>query len=193
MNKRIIKNENLKSKNVEISEIPSNTLLMHPISTTLVKPSINPMCLTKYNLNNNKLSLINNYKCQSGVNNYNKYMYVPPIGISSNDLLIIYDIRSIDNLNDWITNNIETSNEFTINRILNCFLKNNYETLKLYNNILENIYYKILNKFHYEYIDKIKEKDIKNFIDYWIDEHNENEFSLNLLEDMINYIIKKYK
>ena len=36
-------------------------------------------------------------------------------------------------------------------------------------------------------------KEIKEYIDYWINKNNNTQFLLNLLTDFINYFIKKYK
>ena len=124
-------------------------------------------------------------------------MYLPPIGFSSSDILQIYNIESIDSLDKWIQENIENKNYITINRVLNCWIKNNFDTLKNYNNFLEKIYNKLL----YQYFLKSKtqkinetetNKEIKNFIDYWINKYNGSEFNLDLLEELLNYYKKKY-
>ena len=201
MNKRIIKNENFNftSKNNEISQVPINSQVLHPISTVWVQnKSTNPFCLTKFNLDNkNNLNILNEYKCKTNVDNYKKNMYLPPIGFSSSDILQIYNIESIDSLDKWIQENIENKNYITINRVLNCWIKNNFDTLKNYNNFLEKIYNKLL----YQYFLKSKtqkinetetNKEIKNFIDYWINKYNGSEFNLDLLEELLNYYKKKY-
>ena len=36
-------------------------------------------------------------------------------------------------------------------------------------------------------------KDIKNYIDYWFDKKDPNEFDFDLLNDMIDHITIKYK
>ena len=205
MNKRFIKPNlhTFSSHSNEIITLSSNSQLLHPITLDWIDNSniVNPKCLTKAHFKDNKyLSILNNYKCKSNVNNYKKYMYVPPIGISSIDILQIYDINSIDSLHTWITTNVDTLTFYTINRVLNSWIKNNYDTLKIYNNFLEKIYNKLLLKYlKLEILKQIKNetidinKDIKYFIDYWIEKNNTLAFDFNLLEDMIVYVQKKYK
>ena len=188
MNKRIIKNENIKNfKNV-----------LNPEPLQLNKTN-NPVCLTKFNYDNNKLNNNNNYKCNIESNdNYKKNLYIPPLGISTADILKIYNINSIDSLNDWITDNFETFNLFTLNRVINCWIRNNLDVLKISNNALESIYSKLIQKqFSTSYLEKLEQnninKEIKDFIDYWIEKNNNIDFHFNLFEDLCNYIVKKFK
>jgi len=126
-----------------------------------------------------------------------------PFGILSSDILQIYKINSIDDLLDYIDTNVKIENILTINRILNCWIYNNYNILKQHNDILEQIYKKIIYayiKYFNIDIELIIEKknininkEIKEYIDYWINKNNIKIFSLNLLTDFINYFIKKYK
>ncbi len=199
MNKRIIKNESFSSRNVEINQVPVNNQLLHPISSIWVQnKSTNPFCLTKFHLDKkNNLNILNEYTCKTNVNNYKKYMYLPPIGFSSSDILQIYEISSIDDLSRWISDNIENKNYITINRVLNCWIKNNFDTLKNYNNFLEKIYNKLIQ--HYFLKGQIKKfseseinKEIKDFIDYWTNKYSGSEFNLDLLEELLIYIKKKY-
>jgi hypothetical protein len=202
MKKRLIKNE-------EIINLKKNSKLLHPITgeplTNIDKDNI---CLTKFKYSpNNAITTYNSYKCINNLDNYNKYMYTPPIGISSSDLLKIYSINNnIDDLDNWINNTLNESirpNYFTINRIMNAWIKNNFDTLKSYNNILEKIYYNLLQLYlDSDIINKIDKddiytfknikKDIKNYIDYWFNKKNPNEFDFDLLTDIIEHIKLKY-
>jgi len=166
--------------------------------------SLNWINIIKSQTNKNKLSPLTNYKYKIS-NNENSVDAIPfqPMGIISSDILQMYQINSIDNLLEYIDTNIKSENILTINRIVNCWIYNNYNVLKQHNNILEKIYKKII----YEYIknfniDMEKEidkrnininKEIKKYIDFWINKNNTSIFSLNLLTDFINYFIKKYK
>ena len=197
MNTRTIKNNN---ENIEISQLEPGSQTLHPISSIWVNNTLtNPLCLTKFNIDKkNKLNIVNEYKCVSNVNNYKKYLYVPPIGFSSSDILNIYSISSIDELNKWFNDNISEKNIATINRILNAWIKVNFSILKSHNNFLEKIYIKMINEFfNYSYFKKVNEpdfnKEIKNYIDYWTNKHDNNEFNLNLLDDLKNHLKKKYK
>jgi hypothetical protein len=178
MNKRIIKNDfNNPTPN-------QNYRITNP------NPVPNPLCLSKYYLDKNKITSYN-INCQP---DNKKYIYTPPIGILSEDLLKIYQIESIDSLNDWIDDNIG-SNILTINRIINAWIKVNYNTLKHNNNVLETIYIKLFHKYILVTDTNIIniQKETKDYIDYWINKHNKNEFDLNLFDDYKKYIIKKLK
>lgn len=204
MNTRIIKTEYLNhgSDNNEIIQLDTGKQLLHPISNAWMSTvdMTNPICLTKFQLNKKEEKYFNNYKCKTGVDNYKKYMYVPPIGIPSSFILQIYHVESIDELSTWVSNNYEIKNYYTVNRILNCWIKNNLDTLKNYNNFLEKIYNKITPYYINETIKKkIKneelelQKETKYFIDYWIGKQNINEFNFDLLGEYLNYLQKKYK
>jgi hypothetical protein len=199
MNRRIIRDEidiNFKSK--EIGLLSPKTSGFHPINLEWINntDTVNPLCLTKFQMDKkNNLNIFNNYKCKNNLNDYKKNLYIPIVGLESSDLLNVYSIDSIDSLYEWINENLDKLLLPTINRILNCWIRVNYETLKNYNNYLEKIYFKI---FVFIFKDKIIQdettikKDIKNFIDYWINKNSVDEFNLNLLNDLNQYVIKKF-
>jgi hypothetical protein len=191
--KRFIKEESYKGSD-EIVNIPPNTRTMEPLFLKLTNFVPSQSCLTKLDLDNNKnLTYYNNYKCVSNVNDYKKYLYTPPIGISSNSLLKIYDIDSIDDLNIlYNTYSDGTINYITFNRVLNCWIKNNIDVLKN-NNFLEKIYYKLLSTFiNQKIISKINlEKEIKEYINRILIDKTYNMFNFDLLDDMINFFSKK--
>lgn len=200
MKKRLIKKD-------DIVNLKPNTQMLHPISTIWMdNANKNPLCLTKFKVTDDKnisQFTYKNYKCINNLDNYNKYMYLPPIGINSSELLKIYEIKdSIDSLNNWIKTNGKI-NYFTMNRILNAWLKNNFDTLKSYNNVLVKMYLELLLIYlDYDIIKKIKDddtyeskninKDIDNYIDYWFEKKNPNDFEFDLLNDMIEHITLKY-
>lgn len=186
-NKRIIKNE--------IINIPPKTQILHPISSRWIKNETKPICLTKFQLQNKETKTFNDYVCKTNPTNYSNYLYIPPIGLSSNDLLQVYNIDSVDRLNNWIKENIETLNYITLNRCVNSWIRVNYDTLKNYNNFLEKIVNKIVIKYNGNELKKVKnlDKEIKDYIDYWIGKNNGTEYNLNLINDFMAYIRKKYK
>jgi hypothetical protein len=196
MNKRIIRNEYEYFKSKEIVTLPPKTIAFHPINLERINSGINSICLTKFQIDkNNNLNISNTYKCNNNLNNnVKKYLYVPVIGLESIDLLKIYSIYSIESLYEWINNHLDKLNLKTINRIINCWIRVNFDTLKNYNNYLEKIYLKITafgsNKKASENETNIK-KEIKDFIDYWINKHSVDEFNFNLLEDLNQYLLKK--
>jgi hypothetical protein len=192
--KRIIKNENFTSNNIEISNVPNNTFAMHPVTMILYEKNKNPLCLTKNYLdNNNNIKFHHDYKCQNQTNasDYKKKLYVPPIGLSSVDLLSIYNIQSFDDLNNWIEDEFkEGANNNTVNRILNCWIKNNINLFKN-NNFLENkivpIYQKLLS---ITIPRSIKSEEIKSIMIDWFNKKSSNDFYFDLLEDIIHHIKK---
>ena len=191
MNKRIIKKEKFTGN--DITNVPTNSSLLHPLTGTIINnDGMNPLCLTKFNLKNNKLKITNKYKCDTNNNMYKQYLYIPPITIQIKDILEIYDINTIDSLKTYFKENIESGNIITIKRILNCWIKNNIEILKNYNDGLEKILGSIVNRF---YTDKdLFENNnisIKNFVDYWIDKNSNLPFNFDILADFNNYINKK--
>lgn len=204
--KRLIKKEvqeykNFNSKNIEIGNIPINTNKMHPVTLNWMLKDQIPMCITKPHFgNNNNLLIYKDYKCNVSNDVYKNILHIPPIGFTSNDILHIYNIDSIDSLLLYIENNIVDGNIININRIVNCWIRVNYDSIKIYNNFLENIYKQLVDKYlNIDNKNKIKndniniDKEIKDYIDYWTNKNNSIDFKLNLLEDFIFYFIKKYK
>lgn len=201
--KRIIKNEfqnnnNFNSKNMEIIEISSNTQKMHPITLNWIDntKSTDPICIIKPSFDKNGIALWKNYKCINQNNIYNNYLYIPPIGITSENLIKIYNVESIENLQLFINDNSTKINILTLNRIVNSWIRVNFDTIKLYNNFLEKIYKKILEYYYsvknFEELNKKinLDKEIKDFIDYWFNKNNIIGFKFNLLFDLQNYLEK---
>jgi hypothetical protein len=195
MNKRIIKKENSINSFTgnEIVNVPSNSMLLHPLTSTMTRnDSMNPMGLTKFNLQNNKLKITNKYKCENNNDKYKQYLYIPPISIQSKDVLTMYDIDTIDSLKTYVKENIESSNSITIIRIINSWIKNNIETLKNYNDGLEKILGYLVNRYFQDRnLFENKNISIKNFVDYWIDKNSNLPFNFDIIDDFNNYIKKK--
>ena len=168
------------------------------------KKIINPLTLmpTKNVKENycisNQIDFINFFtnmggKCNENVskNDIIKHMLFPSINFNHKYILKMYNISNIDSLDNWIKNNIELKSRDTIYRVLNCWINENISDLKLFNNALSDVIKVILLKFT-----KIKEqtidKELLNYIDYWINKYDENNFNLNLITDFKNYLNKKY-
>lgn len=201
--KRIIKNEfheykNFNSKNMEITQISGNTQKIHPITLNWIdnSKSSQPLCITKPSFDKEGITLYKDYKCNTQNNKYNNYLYTPPIGISSENLIKIYDVESIDSLQTFIDENIKKMNVLTLNRIINSWIRVNFDTIKMYNNFLEKIYKKLLEQYYsfknFEELNrKINlDKEIKDFIDYWFTKNNIIGFRFNLLFELQNYLEK---
>jgi len=201
--KRIIKNEFqehkiFNSKNVEITQISANTQKMHPITLNWIDntKSTNPICITKPSFDKEGVTLYKDYKCTNQTSKYNSYLFTPPIGITSENLIKIYDVESIENLQSFIQDNITKINILTLNRIINSWIRINFDTIKVYNNFLEKIYKKILEQYYsfknFEELNKKLnlDKEIKDFIDYWFTKNNNIDFKFNLLIELQNYLEK---
>jgi hypothetical protein len=195
--KRIIKDIRNYSDNKDIIELKPNTKILHPITSNFINTSNsdNELCLTKYYYKDN-LNILKENKCNNYDKNlYKTYLYTPPIGLSYIDLLNIYNINNIDDLTDWVNNNLDNDLSYlTINRILNSWIYYNLNVLKKYNKILIDIYFKIIIKINFEfnYKENIKE-NINYYINYWINKYNEKLYNFNLLEYLLLYLEKKYK
>jgi hypothetical protein len=105
-------------------------------------------------------------------------------------LLNIYKIMSLDNLIVLINNEIQNDvNYYTINRILNAWIRFNFKDLIKHHDILFNIYSKIFNHYFDQKIDNLI---FKKYLKKWFEIKNENYFILNLGEDFKNFLTKKY-
>ena len=194
MNKRIIRDDNEYFKSKEISNLLPKSAGIHPLNLKMFHNTdpINPLCLTKFQMDkNNNLNILSMYKCKSNVNSYKKNLYIPIIGFESIDLLNMYSIQSIDSLYNFIDENLQKINFITTNRIINSWIRVNYETLQNYNNYLEKIFSKLIFNEYTDINESNIKKEIQSLIDYWINKHSVNEFNLNLFKDLIQYLYKK--
>jgi hypothetical protein len=200
---RNIKNDdliqNIKEDSKEIITVKSNTKLLHPLTCNWIDTSTDKydVCLTKYNYNDNFEFVKFNKACEKETGSkYKDFLYVPPVGLSSDVILKLYNITSFDLLDEWLSVNLENrTNIFTINRILNCWINNNITILRKHNKFLIDIYNKLLSliidKNLFSKIINLNDETL-NYIDYWLNK-TKDPFHLDLLYDYINYIQKKYK
>jgi hypothetical protein len=222
MNKRFIKKENNILTNIPMTTtINSNILCLNKITGFQTDASAqhdNSMCRAT-SVFDNKLKIVKTENCQTSPIP-TKNIYNIPIGIFSADILTIYEIDSIDSLYMWIDNNLirnnikydnnlytpselllqnnsQQYNLNTINRVLKCWLKINFDILKTYNNFLEKIINKIINIIlKPRIIEQILNlnKETKDFINYWIEKNKSNEkLNYDLLNEYLIYLDKKYK
>ena len=183
----------IKSNNKDIIELNPNNKIIHPINLDIIdNVSSKPLCITKYNFDNstNKVNTFYNVKYNNdNLNNYNNFLYIPPIGFSYYDVLNIYNISSSDSLLSFIEDNIDTMPYLSINRVINSWIYKNYNILKNHNKILINIFYKLILKIKYKKIYNMDDfkKIIEHHINLWINKNNLNNYNFNLLE----YLLKK--
>jgi hypothetical protein len=189
MKKRYIKDEkSFTSKN--IMNVSQDKKIIHPITLNMINTSefINPICLTKLYISNNKINEFENYVC-NGENKYKEYIQLPPISLNSQDLLEVYDINNIENLKDWVNNNIINYNHITLTRVITCWIFNNSELLNVYKKYFHEICINILKK--YKNNNKILkyEDEIKTFINNWIDKYKPDE-NLDLYKETFEFFNK---
>jgi hypothetical protein len=145
------------------------------------------------------------------------FMY-PNITIKYKQILEIYNIKSINNLIDFINNSLQnniimyydeitmkylkyTKTESTnilpfdnINRVFIAWLHENIDVLKTHNHSLINICYTLIGLTlppNFMEDDELK-KHIKNYIEYWFNIKNIDDYSLNLIKDMNIYFNEKF-
>jgi hypothetical protein len=159
--KRIIKKENIK--------IEPNEIFLNPLTLKIEENQKNePIYLTSFHFNE-KNKLIN-YKKETPKNfiDDNKFMLTPPLLIHFNELLKINNINDINNLIEFIDYNIETKLFDSLNRIINCWIRENFNELIKNNKILIPLYLKLFRKFNsFKVDDKIINKDIELFMIKW--------------------------
>lgn len=161
-------------------------IYMHPNTLSLyLNENNNYICPTKYYINNdNILDIDKNSNCKN-INNYEarKFMLYPLTIIRYNDILKIYNIISFDDLFDKIKDLINDNTFITINRIVNCWIKTNYDDLKNKNKVLVGVYKFIFNKYNSELI--IDESDLSKEINKWFKSQKNSNFNINLGEEII--------
>jgi len=168
----------------------SNDSVLHPNYLSLVTSNNNnTIALTKDYILNNKIKnikIINDNKFNLKIDD-RKYMLYPSVIVSSENILQIYKIESLDYLIETIDNYIKNKNNFyTINRILNVFIKNNLDDLKKNNGIIYKIIIDLINNYYPEF--KNNEKKILEYIKIWFKNQNENDFNFDLFNNIIKFL-----
>jgi hypothetical protein len=190
MGKRIIKNisnEIIRGDNILDPNTLTQFINMYETSNR---------CLTKFYIKNNLIKNSSNNCINKSLDEIKKLMLIPSVVINFDSILNVYNIESITDLLSFIDNSIKDNLNFKfINRVINSWIRKNYEDLKKFNKILFKIYYSIF-KYFYNYLITSKElfyKDIKLFIPYWIENNNTEIFNLNLTDEFKKYLTKKYE
>jgi hypothetical protein len=167
-----------------LMEIKPGNIGLNPLTLTLFENTSNSVSyFSKFHFDNDKLITITKDKKLQISNNT---MSTPTILIQQNDFLKIHQIHNINDLLEYINNNSDNLFDYN-NRLVNCFIRSNFKDLSKNNKILSNIFLKLFKNY------KIDVKEINKFIDDWFKNNNGNEFSLNLGNDLENYLSKKYE
>ena len=173
---RIIKNDPM--------EIKSGDIALDPLTLMIIRNKSNESrFFSRFHFDNQEL--INTTKDEKLKLSDDNFMATPPILIPQNEFLKIYNINDINDLIKYIDDNIDNLFDYN-NRIINSFIYSHYKDLIKNNKILTNIYLKLFKNY------KINKNDIDKFIKNWF-KNNKNTFSINLGNDLENYLSKKYE
>jgi len=185
-------NRNIKKENLKIEPGDKN---LNPLSLNIYENIYNvPVYMTSYYFDNDKK--LTNYTSEKPKEfiDMKKIMLTPPLLINHNELLKIYNIYNINILIEFIDDNIETKLFDSLNRIINCWIRQNFNQLIKTNKILIPIYFKLFKKFYNFNIDDNNfNKDIKLYLIKWFKLKKSTDFFLNLGQDLINYLSNKYE
>jgi hypothetical protein len=166
---------------------------LHPIKLTIEQNDKIDTCPTKNFYDDFTSSLLWNKKCitheKLSASELSKYMAVPYLNLSITYLLKMYNIENIDDLNNWINENILENKPYKyINRIINCWIKENLTDLIKNNNILSEIYLKIQKNY---WKIKIDDKDFlkksQKFISKFFKNIDLSNFNFNLGENLLKH------
>jgi hypothetical protein len=174
-----------------IGDCTNNEWSLHPVSLYLTK-NVGKTCPTEaYDKNNIvKHDKICSKKDKISVEQMKSFMALPYINLSINEIIKIYNVESIDDLINWFESNIDKNISFSfINRILNIWIKINYQVVKDFNNIFDDFYFKILKKFFPKI--NVTKNQIGSFIKDWLKKKNIDDFIFDLGNEIKDYFQKK--
>jgi hypothetical protein len=170
------------SKNRKIkclgNSIDTNEIYLHPITLELVvNKGPKKICPTELHYVNNKpytgAPIENPNLTEKDIQSF---MALPYLNLNIEHMLSIYKIESIDSMVKWIDECINLNKQFNyINRILNIWIRFNFEELTKNNKILVSIYKKLNNKYYNISLNNIEEK-----INEWFSKTKYDDFNVNL-------------
>ena len=118
-----------------------------------------------------------------------KYMSLPYLNLNYDTIVhFFYEIGDIDKLNSIVNLKINNNNPpKNIIRIINSWIKFNYNDLKKYNNFIYSLFKKINDKYYkLEY----NKDDVTKFIDNWINKKSLEDFEFDIFADLMKFINK---
>lgn len=119
-----------------------------------------------------------------------KYMSLPYLNLNYDTIVhFFYEISDIDKLNSIVNLKLNNNNPpKNIIRIINSWIKFNYDDLKKYNNFIYSLFKKINDKYYkLEY----NKDDVIKFIDNWINKKSLEDFEFDIFDDIFKFIKKK--
>jgi hypothetical protein len=160
---------------------------LHPITLKIGYNEKNPIVPTTPYYENGKFKLHSNNITNNKLTHldFQKFMGVPNLNLNIKDILHFYNIITIDDLMNEINKMTDSNKEFqTINRLINLWIKLEY------NNLINN--YKILitiyNKLGKKYYPDVDLSNINKQIKEWFNNINLEDFDFNLGNFLFNII-----
>jgi|APSaa5957512535_1039671.scaffolds.fasta_scaffold13999_3 hypothetical protein len=153
-----------------------------------------------HNSENNKLGYsINTCKEKNTHIDIQNFMALPYLNLHIQQILDMYNIRSVDDLTRWVDKQIEDKMPFNyINRIINIWLNASFDTVTDYNKLISKIYQKLASnywsKLNRAHMDTNKlESLIDKFINDWLNTIKRDDFIFDLGKDLKKYLHKQSK
>lgn len=167
--------------------IDTNDFFLHPLTLQLYKNTDKTgkkICPTElYYDNTRKPRYVSFADDKISEKDIQTFMALPYLNLSIDHFLKIYKIDKIDSIIRWVDSMIEEDKLFdTINRIINVWIRFNFDDLINNNKILINIYKKI----GYKYYPKVNIDNFENKINEWFKKNNSDNFYLDLGEYLFN-------
>ncbi len=167
------------------NSIDTNEFYLHPITLALIK-NVNKdnkkICPSELHYVDGKSRYykIIDKEVSLSDKDIQTFMTLPYLNINIEQMLKIYKIDSNDpdSIMKWVTENIENKKPFQyINRIVNIWIKFNYNDLILNNKILIAIYKKLLSL---NSENKYNKLNLEIVIDEWLKQNNPDNYEFNL-------------
>ena len=163
-------------------------LFLHPLTLNLIKVKDDNIVPSELNYIDNRPNLSIKKDVNYSNEEIQKFMTLPYLNLNNNALVYFYEIETIDQLNSFI--DVKINSNYPINnllRIVNIWIKHNFNDLIKYNNYIYNIFKKINDK--YWKIEHKKENVIIYF-NKWINNKNIDDFQFDFFEDLLIFIKK---
>ena len=158
---------------------------LHPITLKLTQNTSYKKCPSELHYINGET----HYTVPCNTNNIShdiqKFMALPYLNLNLEQMLNIYKINTIDSLLKWTDNMIQDKRPFQyVNRIINIWIKFNYNDLIKNNKILVRLYDKIGS----HYWKDVKIINLEQFIKKWFKTKNYEDFVFDMGTDLYNYL-----
>jgi hypothetical protein len=172
-------------KEVDENEICPITNFYNKNANEIISLSTKSKLSRNYNFNLN-------YKCNKlSKEEIKQNMLLPNLILSEDNILNMCNINTIEQLIDYINNEIDNKSFDFLNRLVNIWIRIDFDIIKKNNKILFDIYIILFNKFFPKIIIKKEYHDkINKYILNWFNNIKIDDFNLNLARDLKLYIKK---